>query len=189
MADRERLQRLLGGAQLQSLRLRLRGRYERGVEDGVVTLGKLTPLERAALCGLLGRRPGEGSSLRFRIEDLDVALQNGGLADSLRGALCLLDGPITNHTAQRADLLARWERVAALDIEPRLAALLADARAIGMLKRVSGGDPEFATRLCQAASRVLARLSAPAQAKPTWTSEAPAETLLSMMSARAAAVE
>lgn len=165
MADQERLQRLLGGAQLQPLRQRLRGRYERGVEDGVVTLGKLTPLERAALCGLLGRRPGEGSSLRFAIEDLDVALRNGGLADSLRGALCLLDGPITNRTAHRADMLARWERVAALDLEPRLAALLADARAIGMLKRVSRGDSEFATRLCQAASRVLARLPAPAQAR------------------------
>ena len=172
MADRERLQRLLGGAQLESLRRRLRGRYERGVEDGVVTLGKLTPLERAALCGLLGRRPGEGSSLRFSIEDLDVALRNGGLADSLRGALCLLDGPITNRSAQRADLLARWERVAALDIEPRLAALLGDARAIGMLKRVSGGDSEFATRLCQAASRVLTRLPAPAQARSQLAADA-----------------
>ena len=172
MADRERLQRLLGGAQLDPLRRRLRGRYERGVEDGVVTLGKLTPLERAALCGLLGRRPGEGGSLRFSIEDLDIALRDGGLADSLREALCLLDGPIINRTAQRADVLARWERVAALDIEPRLAALLADARAIGMLKRVSGGDSEVATRLCQAASRVLARLPVPAQARSQLAAEA-----------------
>ena len=149
MADRERLQRLLGGAQLQPLRQRLRGRYERGIEDGVVTLGKLTPTERAALCGLLGRRAGEGGSLRFNIEDIDAALRNGGLADSLRHALHLLDGPIADLGAQRADMLARWARVAALDTEPRLAALLADARAMGILKRISGGDSEFATRLCE----------------------------------------
>ena len=165
MADLERLQRLLGGAQWERLRRRLRARYEHGVEDGVLTLGKLTPFERAALCGLLGRRPGEGSSLRFRIEDLDIALRNGGLADSLRDALHLLDGPIINRSEQRADALARWERVAALDLEPRLAALLAEARAIGMLKRVAGGDSTVATRLCQAASRVLARLPAPGQAR------------------------
>ena len=165
MANQERLQRLLGGPHLQALRQRLRSRYERGVEDGVVTLGKLTPAERAALCGLLGRRPGEGSSLRFSIEDIDAALRHGGLADSLRDALHLLDGPIVNLGAQRADMLARWARVAALDAEPRLAALLATPRAIGLLKRISRSDSEFATRLCQAASRVLMRLPAPAQAR------------------------
>lgn len=165
MADQERLQRLLGGAQLQPLRQRLRGRYERGVEDGTVTLGKLTPTERAALCGLLGRRPGEGSSLRFSIEDLDAALRHGGLADSLREALHMLDGPIADRGAQQAEMLARWQQVAALDTEPRLAALLAHARALGMLKRISGGDSEFAARLCRAASQVLARLPALGQAR------------------------
>lgn len=165
MADQERLQRLLGGAQLQPLRQRLRGRYERGVEGGVVTLGKLTLTERAALCGLLGRRAGQGGSLRFNIEDLDAALRHGGLANSLREALHLLDGPMNDRGAQRADMLARWERVAALNLEPRLTALLAHARAMGMLKRISGGDSEFATRLCQAASRVLVRLPAPGQAR------------------------
>ncbi|HEU4375648.1 MAG TPA: TIGR02679 family protein [Telluria sp.] len=165
MADQERLQRLLGGAGLKPLRLRLRGRYERGLDNGVVTLGKLTPTERAALCGLLGRRAGLADSLRFSIADIDAALRNGGLADSLRDALHLLDGPIAERSVQKAEMLARWERVANLCGEPRLAALLADARAMGMLKRISGGDPESATRLCQEATRVLARLPVPAQAR------------------------
>ena len=165
MADQERLQRLLGGQQLQPLRQRLRSRYERGIKDGAVTLGKLTPAERAALCGLLGRREGQGGSLRFNIEDVDAALRHGGLADSLRDALHLLDGPIADRSAQRANMLARWERVAALNTEPRLAVLLANARAMGMLKRISGGDSDFAIRLCQSASRVLARLPASAQAR------------------------
>ncbi len=165
MADQERLQRLLGDAGLKRLRLRRRGRYERGFGNGVVTLGKLTPAERAALCGLLGRRPRQGGSLRFNIDDLDAALRNGGLADSLRDALHLLDGPIVERSAQKAGMLARWERVAALCGEPRLAALLGDARAMGMLKRISGGDPESAERLCLAAARVLARLPVPAQAR------------------------
>ena len=165
MTDQERLQRLLGGAQLQPLRQRLRGRYERGLDGGVVTLGKLTPAERAALCGLLGRRSGEGGSLRFSMQDIDAALRNGGLADSLRHALQLLDGPIADRGAQRAAMLARWEQVAALNTEPRLAQLLGGARAMGMLKRISGGDSELATRLCQAAARVLARLPAPALAR------------------------
>ncbi|WP_426197681.1 TIGR02679 family protein [Massilia sp. DWR3-1-1] len=165
MVDHERLQRLLGGSALAPLRLRLRGRYERGAEIPVLTLAKLSASEREALCGLLGRRAGRAGSLRFRIEDMDEALRNGGLADSLREALDVLDGPIVDLSAQRAVLLTQWERVAATCTEPRLAALLDDARAMGMLKRLSRSNPETAMAMCQAAARVMARLPAWGQAR------------------------
>ena len=165
MAEHARLQRLLGGAALMELRQRLRARYQRGLEGGVVTLGKLNEVERAALCGMLGRRSGQGATLRVDLADLDAALLHGGLADSLRDALQILDGPITNLRAQRDSLQQQWEQVRAGCGEPRLAALLADAKGLGLLKRVAAGDTTLAARLCSDARRVLERLPAPAQAR------------------------
>lgn len=165
MAGHERLQRLLGGAALQSLRQRLRRRYQRGIEGGGMTLSGLSEAERAALSGLLGRRPGAGASMRIDIGDLDVALRRAGLADSLRHALEMLDGAISNLAAARLDAQERWESTRAACGEPRLAALIGEARGLGLLKRLSGADPELAQRLCGAAGRVLSALPARALAR------------------------
>jgi uncharacterized protein (TIGR02679 family) len=165
MAAHERLQRLLGGSALLALRQRLRSRYERGVDGGVVTLGRLTDVERAALSGILGRRSGQGATMRIDIADLDAALRHAALADSLREALQQLDGPIADRSALQADARAQWEGVWAACAEPRLAALLAEARGMGLLKRVAGADPLLGVRLCEAAGRVLERLPGPAQAR------------------------
>ncbi|PWF49141.1 TIGR02679 family protein [Massilia glaciei] len=165
MAAHERLERLLGGAALRPLRQRLRARYERGLDGGVVTLGRLTALERAALSGILGRRGGQGAAMRIDIGDLDAALRHAALAESLRDALQLLDGPIVDRGAQQADTRAQWEGVRAACGEPRLASLLADPRGLGLLKRVAGADPLLGGLVCEAAQRVLARLPAPAQAR------------------------
>jgi uncharacterized protein (TIGR02679 family) len=146
MAAHERLQRLLGGAALLALRQRLRSRYERGVDGGVVTLGRLTDVERAALSGILGRRSGQGATMRIDIADLDAALRHAALADSLREALQQLDGPIADRSALQADARAQWE-------------------GMGLLKRVAGADPLLGVRLCEAAGRVLERLPGPAQAR------------------------
>ena len=113
MLAHERLQRLLGGAALQALRQRLRTRFERGLEDGVFTLGKLSDVERDALAGILGRRRGTGTSMRIAIADLDAALHDGGLAESLRDALEKLDGLITNRHTQRASAQQQWDNVRA----------------------------------------------------------------------------
>src|SRR5262249_28285103 len=93
-AELARLQRLLGGPALEPLRKRLRDRFARGRTSGVVTLSSLTPEERGALAGLLGRRPADARSLRVELSELDQALSRAGLASSLRDALELLDGPI-----------------------------------------------------------------------------------------------
>ncbi|WP_305825741.1 TIGR02679 family protein [Massilia brevitalea] len=160
----DRLERLLGGAALAPLRTRLRGRYGRGRDGGIVTLNRLGEAERGALAGLLGRRPSDAGSLRFDIAELDARLANAGLAPSLRHALELLDGPITDMVAARAEAARNWETVRALATDSRLAALLADARGLGLLKRLAPQLPA-AARIVGQAQAVLAQLPAAAVAR------------------------
>lgn len=160
----DRLERLLGGGALASLRERLRSRYGRGRDGGIVTLNRLGEAERGALAGLLGRRPSDAGSLRFDIAELDARLADAGLAQSLRHALELLDGPIVDVAAARAEATRNWEAVRALATDGRLAALLADGRGLGLLKRVAPQLPA-AERIVGQAQRVLAQLPAPAVAR------------------------
>ncbi len=157
----ERLQRLLGGAALAPLRMRLRSRYQRGRNSGVVTLGNVSAGERDALAGLLGRRPGDAGSLRFDIAELDACLRNAGLATSLRHALELLDGPVIDLAAARAETARQWETVRAMPTDPRLAAFLGDSRGLGLVKRLAARLPA-ATRLIAQVQAVLAQLPAAA---------------------------
>jgi uncharacterized protein (TIGR02679 family) len=158
MADLERLRRLLGSPDLTGLRARLRKRYEQGRGDGAITLGQLNEHERAALCGMLGRPAKSGASLRFDIGDLDAVLLASGAAASLREALELLDGPIDNRAARReADGLA-WDALQASLAGTRVAAWLAQPRALGAVKRACGGSPARAAQLCAEADRVLSAL-------------------------------
>ncbi len=170
----ERLQRLLGGPQLSVLRARLRNRYERGVESGVITLNGLSEIERAALAGLLGlplrRVTSRAASMRLDIDALNAALRNGGLADSLRDALEMLDGTITNKTAERAATDAQWDSVRGA-CDARIAAFLADARGLGLLKRLSRSDPRLGADLCKAAQCVLRRLPAAGMARSRLAAE------------------
>jgi len=158
MADPARLQRLLGGPALADLRARLRKRYEQRRDGGAVTLTRLSAAERAAMCGILGRPSGTGASLRFEVEELDAILQRAGLAASLRAALELLDGPLENRAARREAAALAWSGLQASLADPRLAACLAQPRALGVLKRASGADPARAAALCAQAARVLAAL-------------------------------
>ena len=158
MADRARLDRLLGGPALAGLRARLRKRYEQGRDGGTVTLGQLGAAERMALCGMLGRPAAGGASLRFDIADLDAVLLHSGAAASLREALELLDGPLHDLRALRESTALEWSDFQASLKEPRIAAWLAQPRALGALKRASGGQLTTAARLCGEAARVLAAL-------------------------------
>jgi len=160
----DRLERLLGGAALASLRERLRSRYGRGRDVGIVTLNRLGEAERGALAGLLGRRPSDAGSLRFDIAELDARLADAGLARSLRHALELLDGPIVDVAAARAEAMRNWDAVRALATDSRLAALLADGRGLGLLKRVAPQLPA-AERIVGQAQRVLAQLPVAAVAR------------------------
>ncbi|MDP3844492.1 MAG: TIGR02679 family protein [Oxalobacteraceae bacterium] len=170
MSRLERLQRLLGGAQLSELRARLRSRYERGAGSGIVTLARLSETERAALAGLLGRPLRLAASMRIDIGALDAALRRGGLADSLHSALEMLDGPITDRVAERASLQDRWDGVHRT-CEAQLATLLDDARGHGLLKRLAHSDPDIAAQLCEAAQCVLLRLPAAGMARSRLAAE------------------
>jgi len=159
-----RLQRLLGGEGLASLRRRLRQRFERAAVEGTVEgfrIGKLTADERAALASLLGR-PARffSGSMQVDVGAIDAALQRAGIACSLRDALEQLDGPIVHVATARGRLEAVWSEVSGGCRHPGLAEFLQAPAGMGLLKRLSNRDPEAAARLRRRAEAVLERLPA-----------------------------
>lgn len=159
--DRERLARLLGGAERAALRASLRRRFEQGLRSTTITLTGLATAEREALEGLLGRPPRSADSMRVELAELDRVLARAGLAPSLREALEALDGPIRDLAAERTEHAARWASVLAQIREPRLAALAAASAGRGLLKRLAANEPGTGAMLLASAAEVLARLPAP----------------------------
>jgi uncharacterized protein (TIGR02679 family) len=158
-----RLQRLLGGDHLASLRKRLRRRFERAPLDAAVEgirVEKLTAEEHAALASLLGRSQRYSSSLQIDVRVVDAALQNAGIAASLRNALELLDGPIAHIAAIRLRLQTQWSEVINGCRHPALVELLGLAVGLGLLKRLARQHPATAIQLCRRAEAVLERLPA-----------------------------
>ena len=156
--DSARLQRLLGGEALAALRQRLRERYAREAGGDAFTLARLTPAERAALEGLLGRRAARGDSMRVSQTELDAALARAEVAPDLERALEALDGPIPRRKRERLARDREWAASFANAADGRLQALLASATGQGLLKRLSGSDPQQAAQLLSQAACVLQRL-------------------------------
>ena len=141
-----------------------RVRKDLRLERLLVTFTRLDPHERDALVGLLARRPRHASSLRVRILELDDAIARAGLADNLRHALELLDGPIADRLAERLQRERAWATALASTTQPQLLALLERSSARGLLKRLAGGKPEAAATPLHDAARVLHML--PARGQP-----------------------
>ena len=163
MHDDGRLQRLLGGESLSSLRKRLRQRFERGPADGKlesVRLANLGTDEHAALAGLMGRSARFSSSMQINVLLIDEALNRAGIATSLREALELIDGPIVHAETARAELQAEWSRVVSLVGHADFSAYLRVPSGLGVLKRLSNGSPDAAVRLCRGVDIVLDALPA-----------------------------
>lgn len=154
----ERLQRLLGGPALASLRTRLRARFARERDSDSFTLARLGPAERGALEGLLGRKPRESSSLRVSRAELDAVLRGAGLAHSLRHALELLEGPIPNLEAERAEHERAWLAALSAAAHSQLIAYLADGAGRGLVKRLAQGSAELGGKLIRDTNRVLVLL-------------------------------
>lgn len=154
----DRLERLLGGAALSSLRVRLRRRFERGATTDSFSLDNLSATERQALEVLLGRRARLASSMTLSLSEIDAALTRAGLADCLRQALEQLDGPIRELAAERDATASRWENVLGVEVDARLAPLLHDSAGRGLVKRLAGGDPQRGESLIADASRVMGYL-------------------------------
>jgi uncharacterized protein (TIGR02679 family) len=157
-----KLHRRLGGADLGELRQRMRRHFERygdGPEKDVLHLTRLTPLEYEAVAQLVGLPARATQSVRIEIALLDAALNNAGIARSLRDALEMIDGPLVHRAAVQAEAQARWAAV--LSSGPRhpdLGAWLALTGATGVLKRLARRDADLATRLLGRADAVLREL-------------------------------
>lgn len=158
-----RLQRLLGGEHLAALRRRLRRRFERAPAETPLDrfrIDRLSAEEHAALAALVGRPQRYAGSLGIDVRAVDLALQQSGIARSLREALERLDGPIADPTGERIRLEALWSAVAGGCGDPGLATLLREPAGLGLLKRLARQDPAAAAELCRRADAVLRRLPA-----------------------------
>lgn len=159
----ERLVRLLGGAELSELRARLRRRYALGPADGnlpSIQVGKLNQTERAALASLVGRKGGVATSITIDVAEVDQALSDAGIARSLRAALERLDGPIIHRETELSRIRASWASVLAGCTNTDLIAYLSSPLNFGVLKRLSGNQPDLASVICTQTEGILVRLPA-----------------------------
>src|ERR1022692_4885601 len=103
--DLPRLQRVLGGTELESLRARLAVRCLNTAEPSrPFMLSGLNADEYASLCGLLGRpAKNRADKLRMSLMELDAAVQRAGLAGSLHSALVMLDGLLPDIGTERKE--------------------------------------------------------------------------------------
>lgn len=155
---RERLERLLGGPELAGLRQRLRRRYELARTNDRFSLSPVSAQERRALEGLLGRRPSLGTTIDLSEVELGEALSRAGLAASLRDALEQIDGPIEDIALERQGRDAMWEIVFAELASGPTESLGRSGASKGLVKRLSGNDPERGAELLRSTNSVLARL-------------------------------
>lgn len=173
----DRLKRLLGGAELAPLRLRMRRYFERvdnGAPEGILRLTQLNAAEQEALALLIGRSSRPFRSTRVDVRQLDAALNEAGIASSLRTALELIDGPIVNRAAHRINLQAQWDHVTSHGHwHVTLSDWVITPVAIRLLKRLARQNPAIAQQLLERADIVLRRL--PADGVPL--SQLAAETL------------
>jgi uncharacterized protein (TIGR02679 family) len=158
-----RLQRLLGGDRHETLRKRLRRRFEQAPINADVEsfrIGRLTADEHAALASLLGRPVRYSSSLQVDVRRVDETFRNAGIATSLRNALEQLDGPIVNLATTRLALKTMWSDVLGGCTHRALIELLQTPKGLGLLKRLTGTRPDVATELCRRVEATLLRLPA-----------------------------
>jgi uncharacterized protein (TIGR02679 family) len=158
-----RLQRLLGGEHLASLRRRLRRRFERTPLDRVIEhirVDGLAAEEHAALAALLGRPQRHTNSLQIDLGLVDGTLRRSGIAASLRDALERLDGPIAHLAATRLRLETLWSDVVDGCFHPDLIGLLRTPEGVVLLKRLARQDPAAAKGLCGSTEAVLRHLPA-----------------------------
>lgn len=160
----DRAQRLLGGADLAPLRLRLRRHIERRIDGATgqsLLLTQLSSTEREALALLTGRPSGPARSARIDVARLDAALRAAGIADSLCEVLERIDGPIASRTDARAAARAAWSGVCAgTGRDARLRDWLQTPGAMTLLKRLTRQDAGAADQLLAGADNVLRRLPA-----------------------------
>lgn len=159
-----RVERLLGGADLAPLRLRLRRYIERRIDGATgqsLLLTQLSATEHEALALLTGRPTSPARSVRIDIARLDAALHAAGIAGSLREVLEQIDGPIASRTDAKVAMQAAWSGVSnSIGRDARLRDWLQTFGATTLLKRLTRQDVVAAGQLLAGADAVLRRLPA-----------------------------
>ncbi len=164
--DAVRLRAALGGTDLAWIVTRARRRMSQGQPlDGAISLAAPNASQRAALDGLLGRAPSAGDSLTVRLADVESVLQRAEICDRLADAVEALAGPVRDERADHAARSARWEALfhdaeRSVGASGPLLAWIAEIRAEGLLRRLSGGDVRAARTLFERAVEVAKRLPA-----------------------------
>ena len=163
--DCERLNRLLGGAELAWVVDRVRRRIELGQPmDGTIARRSATATERDAIARLLGRPPRAARGLSVSLDELDALLRRSGIhAGGLAAAVVTLTGPVTVRADRVADEQRAWAEVfsgieTACAGRDQLAAWLERVRASGVVKRLAGGSPAAGRGLLDVLASVVAAL-------------------------------
>lgn len=162
-----RLRALLGAPELEWILARARRRMEEGgAPEGLIVLRHPTGAQRVAFERLFGRVT-RGGALSASLDDLARTLREAGICGSLEEAVVALTGPVRDRRADTARAEAAWDAVfaeaeaeAARDGRPEVAGWLAELKAVGLLRRLSGGDAAQARALLRRAWGAAACLPA-----------------------------
>jgi uncharacterized protein (TIGR02679 family) len=164
----DRLDRLLGGADLAWLLERARKRMERGESlDTTVTLSQASPQQRAAVDRLLGRRPRSGGTVSVPLRAVDEILRRSGACpDGLEAAVVALTGPVIDRSTASAERKRAWDEAFAplhAVVRDELADWYSALRATGLVQRLAG-SPEAACPLLVELAKVIRELPADGEA-------------------------
>ncbi|WP_407344920.1 TIGR02679 family protein [Pengzhenrongella phosphoraccumulans] len=160
------LRRLLGGADVEWLVLRVRGQIATGHTSplsGTVQLRKPTDAQRAGALRLVGPPRRTSEILRVDLGALEDLLGRGTWTHGLADAVLALTGPVATWPRENDVVDAAWVRAAA-GLTPALLAFPALETwwrtwcADGRLKRAAGSDPVAARRLAADAAACLCAL-------------------------------
>lgn len=179
-ANAEHVRRLLGGEHLQRLIKRLRKRMSRGEKlSGKIQLHNAASNERAAIDGLMGRRPTRGRSLTIDLDQLAAILAHAQACDSLEAAVVALVGPVPNQRLQSRSRQDNWERLWQASIDraqtnqPALG-WIDDLKTSGLLKRITGGNPHAAQTILDQALTLVLQMPCQPSAWRNWRPRRPA---------------
>ncbi|MFC7752062.1 TIGR02679 family protein [Tsukamurella soli] len=163
----ERLVRVLGGADTERLRDRLRERMARGlILTGSISLVEPTEQERAAIDRLLGRRPGAGRTVSAPLGTLDRVLRESGIwPEGLASAVVALTGPVPVRSELRSAADAAWATALAplrplVTERPELSDWHRELTG-GLVRRLADGPDGAATLVGQVCAVVRALPSPP----------------------------
>jgi uncharacterized protein (TIGR02679 family) len=135
---------------------------------GTLTIANPTAEERSAIERLFGRMT-RGRALGVDLDELAAILRRAEVCEDLADALVQIDGAVENRRALEAERASRWQSVfiaasEALGAVSPWRSWLDEIDRSGLLRRLSGGDPDEGEALVLGAVDVVRRL--PAQLMP-----------------------